>query len=340
MTNPSNPARSQRPVHLSWVLIVALVSVAAAYLGWMGVRTLSIPTARDWVVREPGLATASVLPVSGRTYMLSPVHDAAGTSPVIRVPRILVQELPDALTEMENVDARKRLFVRTVLPLVLEMNRLVRRDRARLLSIRERMETGKSLAVPDQRWLQALANEYGLEETDIDTLLKRVDTVPPSLALAQAANESAWGQSRFAQNGNALFGQWSWDGNGIVPHKRPDGEKYRVRKFPTLLSSVYAYMRNLNTHPAYKRFRNLRAELKTEETKAKGLALAGTLERYSERRGEYVAELRQMIRTNDFQRFNNAVLVEPPALFAFGPGMPPETPVAQAEETASRGEEG
>src|SRR3546814_12609314 len=127
------------------------------------------------------------------------------------------------------------------------------------------MKLGDSLSGRDQRWLDQLADRYGLDSVDANELLERVDVVPPGLALAQSIEESGWGTSRFAQSGNAVFGMWTWSaGSGLVPEDRPDGETYEVQRFRSLENSVAAYMRNLNTKTSYREFRDRRAALRDQ----------------------------------------------------------------------------
>ena len=151
---------------------------------------------------------------------------------------------------------------------------------------------------------------YGLDSLDFDALLKRVDIVPPSLAIAQAAEESGWGTSRFAREGNALFGQRAYKASkkGIVPKERPDGTNFRVRAFDHLIDGVKAYVHNLNSHFAYEDFRDLRATLRAETGHIDGYALAGSLLRYSERGEDYINTIRVIMRVNSLQVFDSAKL--------------------------------
>lgn len=139
--------------------------------------------------------------------------------------------------------------------------------------------------------------------------MQRVDIIPPSLALAQAAKESGWGTSRFARNGNALFGQWTWDEDqGMEPKDRPEGTDHLVREFDTLLDSVEAYMLNLNRHRAYRELRSLRAGMRKRGEPIDGISLAGGLESYSELGMEYVERIRSMIDLNQLLALDNAEL--------------------------------
>jgi Bax protein len=168
----------------------------------------------------------------------------------------------------------------------------------------------ENLSQGGRYWMSRLAHDYGLKEIDFAALKARVDIIPASLALAQAANESGWGTSRFVREGNALFGQWTWDSSqGIAPKDRQEGKgNYSVRSFPDLGGSVSAYMRNLNTHSAYKTLRKTRAAMRASGKAPSGHALAGGLLRYSQRGKAYVEEIRGMISYDDFQRFDSARL--------------------------------
>ena len=233
------------------------------------------------------------------------------------VPRIFVAALPEDLRSIRQPERRKRTFIKTVLPLVLRANQEVLADRRRLHGLVRRMQAGAPLSSEQQGWLAALADRYGGSADDPAELLRRVDIVPVSLALAQAAEESGWGTSRFARQGNAVFGQWTWDTEaGIVPRDRPRGRSHLVRKFPVLQQSVSAYIDNLNSNPAYAGFRKARASQRakggggrdTDSDVLDGHALAGHLSAYSERGAAYVRTLRAIIGQNDLQAFDSARL--------------------------------
>lgn len=236
------------------------------------------------------------------------------------VPRRFLASLPGGLDRIERADERKRIFVATLLPLVLRANELIARDRARAELLRARIESGAEIDPLAAEWLVALAERYKLgpvasvEEIDFDALLRRVDIIPPSLALAQGAIESGWGTSRFARLGNAIFGQWTWDPNmpGLVPEQRSAGKRHRVRAFEFLIDSVRGYMHNLNTAPAYSGLRLMRAQLRARNQPLRGLPLASTLIRYSERREAYIADLRTIITSNRLSEFNEARLAPAP----------------------------
>jgi len=232
------------------------------------------------------------------------------------VPLILVDALPGDLADVKSVSTRKAVFFLSLLPMVLIVNDEILAQREFLLELDRKLARHQALGAMEEKRFASLANEYGLKKfefgrLDIGRLLDRVDQVPPSLVLAQAANESGWGTSRFALQANNLFGQWTFTpGTGLVPEGRPKGETYEVRLFDNLLDSVRSYMKNLNTHPAYRSFRQLRRELREQGAPLKGIHLAQGLKNYSIRRDEYVKEIVDLIRTNNLARFSAANLRE------------------------------
>lgn len=222
------------------------------------------------------------------------------------VPRVSVKTLPKDLVHLQNVDLKKSLFFRTLLPMALQVNDEIVADRERLLDIKAKKDAGESLGRGEEAWLAKIATKYGAEPESFDKLLRRVDAVPPSLVLAQAAEESGWGTSRFVREGNALFGQWTWsdEHHGIVPGARQEGESHKIRAFPSVKGAISAYVHNLNTHPAYERFRLQRA------MGASGYQLTATLDQYSERREKYVDTLRSIMSANRLAGLDQAKLSE------------------------------
>ena len=149
----------------------------------------------------------------------------------------------------------------------------------------------------------------GVVNKDLLTLKIRMDEVPVSMAIAQAAKETGWGTSRFAQEGNALFGQWTWSGEGIKPAGAEDGTTHKVMKFVVLQASVKAYQRNLNTHSTYKNFRKARAEMRDKKRELDSLILTEYLDKYAETGKDYVRILQQIIKQNQLTDFDNAKLL-------------------------------
>lgn len=212
---------------------------------------------------------------------------------------------PD-FTEYESVDKRKKAFFSFFLPLVRERNSEILAIRDKLSQWRDHPETVDGWSSTD---VQAVAADYGMEGFDPDSpgdwkhLMRRVDVIPPSLALAQAAKESAWGTSGFAREGNNFFGQWCFEkGCGLVPEDRSSGSDHEVAVFPSAEVSVDAYMRNLNRHRAYAPLRRIREELRRKDEPVTGKALAQGLEGYSEQGEEYVSQVQALIHSNDLTR--------------------------------------
>lgn len=237
-----------------------------------------------------------------------------------QVPRIYLSEITDRWSKVTvreiDVTLKKRIFFRAIGPLALRSNELILQERDRLQLLAKATATAT-----DPSFLPALAERYGLTTEDmsreelITELLLRVDIVPPSLILAQAAEESGWGTSRFAFTGNALFGQWSWDGNGIKPKEQRSGKgDYRIAAFDSPLQSVQAHARNLNSHRAYSDFRRERARMRATDRPISGTELAGTLTRYSERGVEYVRTLRSIMSFNKLEPVDNAYLADAQAI--------------------------
>jgi len=229
------------------------------------------------------------------------------------VPRLTLVSLPRDLSGLRSVKARKSLFIRGMLPLVLQANEAVRKDRQRLLKL---MARGAALGATDQTWVAELAERYGIEKLEgkarLKELKRRVDIVPPSMALAQAAEESGWGTSRFAVEANAVFGQWTYKkGQGIVPAKRDEGKRHEVKAFEGLRHSIAAYIGNLNTHWAYVDFRIAREQARRQGGRLTGSALLPTLKRYSQRGEAYLKTIGTIMRVNGLSAYDRARLQEP-----------------------------
>lgn len=233
------------------------------------------------------------------------------------IPPFILVSIPADIDKTATITKKKHSFFMGLLPMVLLANQEVATERSELLQILERNKT-RDLTSNDRVRIKELLKRYGLRGRPLidhrirSQLLKRIDTIPPALALAQAANESAWGTSRFARLGNNLFGEWTYTpGTGIVPNGRPPGETYEVRKFANLYSSIRSYINNLNRNSAYRTLRNIRHELREKNKEVTGIALAQGLLRYSQRGEEYIGEIQTMIRQNKLARVNNAFLRQP-----------------------------
>ncbi len=231
-----------------------------------------------------------------------------------RVPRLFLPRLPEDLKDVADTDTRKSIFLRTILPLVLQSNREILAERRRLLAARKLIDAGKALPVTDAIWLEKLADKYKTPADDLDRLVRRVDVVPVALALAQAVEESGWGSSRFARLGNAIFGQYTTlDDHGLIPKQAGDEPEFKIKAFPDLLTGIRSYMRNLNTHPAYAGLRRKRAEIRADGGKPLGRVLAVTLTGYSERGFDYVKTLHLIIDANDLSDLEKKARLAPPS---------------------------
>ena len=213
--------------------------------------------------------------------------------------------LPKEIVKIENAKKRKDFFIQIILPLVIDENNSIKLDRMKLFRILNKSKNTKV----EQEWLNVKFKQYGVVNKDLSTLKVRMDEVPVSMAIAQAAKETGWGTSRFAQEGNALFGQWTWSGEGIKPADAEDDSTHKVMRFKVLQASVKAYQRNLNTHSSYKDFRSARAELRDEGKKLDSMILTEYLDKYAETGKEYVKILQQIIRQNNLTDFDDAKLL-------------------------------
>jgi len=213
--------------------------------------------------------------------------------------------LPNEIKMIESTKKRKEFFIQIVLPLILKENNNIRIDRKRLFSIINKSNNSDL----EKKWLAKKYKQYGIPSKDLSTLKIRMDEVPVSLALAQAAKETGWGTSRFALEGNALFGQWTWSGEGLRPKESEKNEGHKVMKFNVLQASVRAYQRNLNTHSSYKDFRKARAELRDNGKPLDSLILAEYLDKYAETGDKYVEVLKKIIAQNSLKDFDDAKLL-------------------------------
>ena len=218
---------------------------------------------------------------------------------------ISVDLLPKEIKLIESTKKRKELFIKIVLPLILEENSIIKLDRKRLFVILNKNNNSKS----ERDWLNKKFKQYGVVNRDLTTLKIRMDEIPVSLAIAQAAKETGWGTSRFALEGNALFGQWTWTGDGIKPAYSDSDSSHKVMKFKILQSSVRAYQRNLNTHSSYKNFREARAIQRDINGKLNSIELVKYLDKYAETGKEYTDVLTKIILQNSLVDFDDAKLL-------------------------------
>lgn len=218
---------------------------------------------------------------------------------VSEVPRVYIKRVPQGLGDLASVGERKRLFLRIMLPLAMRVNEEISARRERLMAIQAKGISGTPVSPADQQWVNQQMKRYRVTDGGINALLERIDVIPTSLILAQSAEESGWGTSRFVRQGNALFGQWAWgDDEGIVPKDREEGKTHVIKAFGSLMDSVRAYARNINSHPAYQGLRERRAALRAEGQMISGWDLAETLTKYSERGEEYVDSLHAIMSVN------------------------------------------
>lgn len=239
---------------------------------------------------------------TAKTSRAVTVESSRRLPPIVAPHPSKTQVVPD-FGEIFDIRERKEAFFSYLLPAIQFENSQLLSKRSMLERLIVKAERGEELTAREQRWLTDLANYYrvdsGEQEEMFAALIRRVDIIPETLVLIQAANESGWGTSRFAQDARNFFGQWCWTaGCGIVPNARPEGQVYEVRLFDSMESSVRSYIRNLNTHFAYQDLRSIRQELRMNRQPITAVALSAGLIRYSERGEEYIEELNQMIRVN------------------------------------------
>lgn len=299
---------------------LALLGVGVAAVNG-AVSALVLVTAAD---AEP-VPGAGILPALAPAARMIEVADAAAMSRTFsdlgyhlagvrragEVPRISVAKLPGDLVGIEPAEERKSLFLLAILPLVLQANEDILADRARLLTLdatpRAEWTDG------DGVWFGQLAAAYKADTLEepvrMDELIRRVDIVPTSLALAQAAAESGWGTSRFAIEANAIFGQWTTlESQGLRPSGADQGSNYYIRAFDAPGPSVAAYMRNLNTHDAYVSFRNRRQHMRNYLGDLAALGLANTLLPYSQQGQDYIDTIRTIIESNALTAYDQVQL--------------------------------
>lgn len=239
------------------------------------------------------------------------------------VPRVVLANIPErwrqTISSEIQTKLKKQIFFRALAPLALMANEQIMTSRTRLQAI----VAAGSPGLDDVDWLKGLAMNYGVidapdKPVDSDALaelLLRVDAVPPSLVLAQAAEESGWGTSRFADEGNAIFGQWTWGDEGIAPDNQREGMgDYKIKAFESPLQSIEGYMHNINTHFAYGDLRDLRARIRAEDRSVTGWELAGALESYSERGMAYVESLRGLMDYNKLAPVDDTYLADGPTI--------------------------
>ena len=232
-------------------------------------------------------------------YNLKDIRQGKAVDPVF------LSKLPTGIANIDNIGDRKKLFIKVILPLVIYENNKILEDRNYLNQISRE----KSLSEKETAWLDKKLKEYKVKAVDIEELKKRMDVIPPSLAIAQAAYETGWGTSRFAMEGNSLYGARTWKkGKGIVPNDRGEEQKFEVLSFKIIRASISSYKKNLNTHQSYNEFRKARAIQRKEKNRVFGLELSQYLNKYSEIGDVYVQRLKKIIEQNSLTDFDESVL--------------------------------
>ena len=218
---------------------------------------------------------------------------------------IYFTQFPRDLDALSSTKLKKETFIKIVLPLIVAENERILEDRKKLIVLSDKKYTTDL----EKQWIRQKLLEYKVKKGNLKELLVRMDIIPTSIALAQAAKESGWGTSRFALEGNAIFGQWTWSGQGIAPLDRESNKNHKILKFPILRASVKAYQNNLNTHKSYSKFRQKRLALRDKNKKIKGLELTETLNNYAQTGSEYTKILNQIIKQNRLTDFEPVRLV-------------------------------
>ena len=232
-------------------------------------------------------------------------YDLKGVRAGQKVKPIYLTKLPKDLKTLGDTKTKRELFIKIVLPLILDENKKIEDDRKKLFKI-----ISKNFNTVGERvWLKRRFKEYKIDDQDLSKLKIRMDIIPVSIGLAQAANESGWGTSRFALEGNALFGQWTWSKKGISPKNKDPNQSHKILQFQILKASVRAYKNNLNTHNAYKEFREERAKLRQENKIIIGLDLVKYLKNYAQIGDKYVEILADIIELNSLTDFDKSGLL-------------------------------
>ena len=218
---------------------------------------------------------------------------------------IIFSSLPKDFMEIQPVIERKRLFINTLIPIIYSENLQILNDRKKILDW-WRESDGENFSRDFwPQWLFELSEKYGSSDSNLGNLLVRVDIIPISLALAQAAIESGWGTSRYSREGNAVFGQYTFDeSKGLKPRDRNKNQEFFIKKFSNLSESVRSYLKNINTHLAYADFREERKKLRMNGENLSGYKLVNFLKDYSERREFYIKDVKEIITSNNFQKFD------------------------------------
>jgi len=221
-----------------------------------------------------------------------------------QIPDILLETMPIDLEQLSSIKTKKILFIQILLPLVLAEQQNILRQRNRVIQLIG--QSGDDVSIENNPWFASLVNEYRINKS-LDSnmqkqlLLKRIDSLPAELVIAQAAIESGWGTSRFALEGNSLFGEWTFEKQaGLVPNDRHSDKTHQVKKFDSLQLSIRSYIKNINRNNAYKELRGARFEMRENGKKFDALVLAKYLHRYSQKGQDYVKSLHQIMKSAEF----------------------------------------
>ncbi|MAK12725.1 MAG: hypothetical protein CMI73_03555 [Candidatus Pelagibacter sp.] len=233
-------------------------------------------------------------------YDLSEIRNGKPVKPVF------FTQLPRGINELNSIKNRKKIFIQIVLPLVLSENEKIIIERKKILFLSK----SRNMSKADQLWLDKKFKYYNVKNRNFELLLIKADIIPPSLAIAQAAYESGWGTSRFALEGNSLFGQRTWSAkSGIVPLERGQDQTFKVTRFDIIRASVKAYKKNLNTHKSYENLRIERQKMRKEGQRISGVKLSKHLDKYSEIKDKYVFYLQKIIEQNSLTDFDKSILL-------------------------------
>ncbi|MDA9624403.1 glucosaminidase domain-containing protein [Pelagibacteraceae bacterium] len=254
---------------------------------------------REFILPDLNLKTETVLSLFADVeYDLDKVRINKLVKP------IYFTQFPKDLDEISSIQLKKETFIKIILPLVVAENQKIINDREKLKGLSSKKMTSDK----EKSWLRQKFKEYKIKNGSMEELIDRMDIIPVSVAIAQAAKESGWGTSRFALEGNAIFGQWTWNGRGIAPLYRSKEESHKILRFPILRASVKAYKNNLNTHKSYREFRDKRSSLRSKRRSIAGMKLIHTLDNYAETGEEYTKILAQIIEQNSLEEFDNVKL--------------------------------
>ena len=286
--------------------LLTCASLAVAVLPvWLALTLL--PNQGELRIKYTSVVTVAETIDLFKEMGFDPQKDISGNDP--ELPPVFITDLPKDLKAVPDPDIRKAVFISIVLPHVLFANEQIRADRRRLQRLHRSIAKERTLRSSDRRWLEQMAKNYRTRRMDTEELLRRVDIVPPRLAVAQAVQETGWGTSRFAQAGNALFGQHAPLGSGSI--QASGNANIALKSFDTLQDSVRDYMRNLNRNRAYRGFRAARASMRASQRPLDEMELVGALTRYSEEGGVYVERLRTVMDIPEVRAVKNADFTDP-----------------------------